>query len=127
MVHPTVSKSSDETRYDKLGETERRSLDSCTDYHDAAAHEDGLFATKIVALMMLGSLLPELGQRGSPSQMVATAPKKQPSVYPPTVIPWTFEAVDELVPGGGFCTSISGKRRKKDGSVRRPPRTPWTC
>jgi len=45
----TVSKTSDETRRDKLAETERRGLNSSANNHDTAADEDCLLTTKHVA------------------------------------------------------------------------------
>lgn len=61
-----------------------------------------------------------------PNQIVATAPKKQPRVYPPTVMPWMFEAWLAVLPGGGLTVSISGKWWRKEGRVRSPPITPWS-
>lgn len=43
-----------------------------------------------------------------PSQIVATAPKKHPRVYPPTVMPCTFEAWLAVTPGGGVTVLICG-------------------
>lgn len=59
-----------------------------------------------------------------PIQMVATAPKKQPSVYAPTVMPWTLEAWEDVHPAGGLSVSIWGKYFRNDCSVNRPPVTP---
>lgn len=59
-----------------------------------------------------------------PNHMVATAPKKQPNVYAPTVMPWTLEDWVAVHPGGGLSVSIWGKYLRKEPSVKRPPRTP---
>jgi hypothetical protein len=60
-----------------------------------------------------------------PNQMVATAPKKQPNVYAPTVMPWTLEDWVAVHPGGGSSVLISGKYFRKEFSVNKPPRTPF--
>jgi hypothetical protein len=77
-----------------------------------------------------------------PSQIVATAPKKHPSVYAPTLHPCQLTLIKmamschvpviacmvaawlSVLPGGGFTLSISGKYRRNDPRVRRPPITP---
>ena len=56
-------------------------------------------------MIVLPTMIVRFRPRKLPSHMVATAPKKQPSVYAPTVIPWTLEALLALPPGG-FCVSI---------------------
>lgn len=61
-----------------------------------------------------------------PSQIVATAPKKHPRVYAPTVMAWIVAVWLAVLPAGGFWVSISGKYFRNDFRVKRPPITPWS-
>lgn len=84
----TIAESSDETGCDKLAETERGTLDGCSNNHNHGSNENGLLTTQHVAFPLLANCCSPSFFRHSPSHMVATAPKKHPSVYPPTVMPW---------------------------------------
>lgn len=76
----TIAESGDETRCDQLTETEGRTLYGCAYNHNARSYEDGLLSTQHVTFKSSVKLPSVLDAHNLPSHIVATAPKKHPSV-----------------------------------------------